>query len=302
MNSPREVFLRLVQGVCDGPYEDLAGLYAEQTHVSHPFHPLGPAPLTSRAELHEHFTAPPPEARTLSRKPVDITVHETTDPEVIVAEFAYQGHVVETGEAFTVPCVFVLRIRDGLIVESRDYIDPIASARAWGRLDDLLTALRPAPASQTLDIDRLELEELAEALQDQNGYERRWLIHPVTGELTFWTEDTGIDGNNPIDLDELDPDLILVEPLPSRIWFRDMADFAVRSGQDRLTRALEGKGAFRRFKDELHQRHPDLVSVWNKFRNVRASRHAVDWLLDNALITEDQAQRYRTEHPDPDVP
>jgi len=142
--SPREVFLRLVNGVCEGPYEDLAGLYAEQTHVTHPFHPLSPPPLRSRSELHEHFTAPPPVARTLNRKPVDINIHETADPEVIVAEFAYQGQVGETGEPFTVPCVFVMRIRDGLIVESRDYIDPIASARAWGRLDSLLTTLRPS--------------------------------------------------------------------------------------------------------------------------------------------------------------
>lgn len=143
MSSPRETFLRLVDGVCDGPYEDLADLYAEQTHVTHLFHPLDPPPLRSRDELREHFTASPPAARTLNRKPVDIKIHETADPEVIVAEFAYQGRVEETGEAFTVPCVFVMRIRDGLIVESRDYIDHIASARAWGQLDSLLTALRP---------------------------------------------------------------------------------------------------------------------------------------------------------------
>ncbi|MGC4809768.1 nuclear transport factor 2 family protein [Micromonospora sp. DT228] len=143
MTSPRETFLRLVNGVCDGPYEDLADLYAEQTHVTHPFHPLNPAPLLSRGELHEHFTSPPPVGRTLNRKPVDVTIHETADPEVIVAEFAYQGRVDETGEAFTVPCVFVMRIRDGLIIESRDYIDHLSSARAWGQLDSLLTALRP---------------------------------------------------------------------------------------------------------------------------------------------------------------
>ena len=148
---PREVFLHLVNGVCDGPVEELAGLYAEQTHVTHPFHPLGAPPLLSRAELHEHFTSSPPAARTLDRKPVGITVHETADPEVIVAEFAYRGHVVETGEEFTVPCVFVLRIRDGLIVESRDYIDHLASARAWGVLDDVLSALRPAHDSAVHD-------------------------------------------------------------------------------------------------------------------------------------------------------
>ncbi|WP_433795620.1 nuclear transport factor 2 family protein [Actinoplanes sp. CA-252034] len=143
MGSPRETFLRLINGVCSGPYEELSELYAERTHVTHPFHPLDPSPLRSRADLHEHFVAPPPVPRTLNRRPVDVRIHETADPEVIVAEFAYQGQVVETGEEFTVPCVFVMRIRDGLIVESRDYIHHIASARAWGQLESLLTALRP---------------------------------------------------------------------------------------------------------------------------------------------------------------
>ena len=73
---------------------------------------------------------------------------------MIVAEFAYQGRVDETGEVFTVPCVFVMRIRDGLIIESRDYIDHIASARTWGQLDNLLTALRPQESSTDESTDR----------------------------------------------------------------------------------------------------------------------------------------------------
>jgi len=57
-------------------------------------------------------------------------VHETADREVIVAEFAYACTIAATGAAYRLPCVFVLRVRDGLIVESRDYIDPLATARA----------------------------------------------------------------------------------------------------------------------------------------------------------------------------
>jgi hypothetical protein len=40
------------------------------------------------------------------------------------------------------PCVFVLRVRDGVIVESRDYIDPIRSAEARRSLDALADHLR----------------------------------------------------------------------------------------------------------------------------------------------------------------
>ena len=38
--SPREVFLALVNGVAEGRFDELPGLYAEQTDVVHPFDPL----------------------------------------------------------------------------------------------------------------------------------------------------------------------------------------------------------------------------------------------------------------------
>lgn len=138
--SPREVFLELVRGVSDGRWDELPELYAEQTHVEHPFAPFDSEPLRTRAELREHFSAgkrlPP-----LRQEPADITVHETTDPEVIVAEFEYRG-TTAGGEPFRVPCVFVLRVRDGQIVASRDYIDHISSARRRGQLDELIDTIR----------------------------------------------------------------------------------------------------------------------------------------------------------------
>lgn len=138
--TPREVFLELVWGVSEGRWDELAELYAEETCVEHPFSPLGDEPLRSREELRRHFSAgkdlPP-----LHQEPAGITVHETTDPEVIVAEFEYRG-TGENGEPFRVPCVFVLRVRDGEIVASRDYIDHISSARRHGILDEVISAIR----------------------------------------------------------------------------------------------------------------------------------------------------------------
>jgi hypothetical protein len=63
-----------------------------------------------------------------------------------------------------------------------------------------------------------------------------------------------------------------------------------------------GKGAFRRFKDELHQEHPHLLPAWYAFRDARGQRRAVDWLVDNSLIDGDTAARFVDDHPDPDVP
>jgi hypothetical protein len=156
-----------------------------------------------------------------------------------------------------------------------------------------------------LDLDRVDLEAVATALEDQTDYEHRWLIDPRTGEIAFWTYDLGIDGQNPVDLDELD-DLVLIDPLPSRVWYRDMADFAARVSDERaarrLERALEGRGAFRRFKDELHGEHPELLPAWQAFRDNRAKCRAVEWLAENSLVDDGEVSRFRTENPDPAVP
>ena len=142
-NSPRDVFLALVHGVADGRWADLPDLYAERTDVTHPFHPLRPAALRSRDELRAHFQ-PTGDGPRLARQATNITVHETTDPEVVVAEFEYRGTNLDIGEAFVTPAIFVLRVRDGKIVESRDYFDHLASARARGELGALLAAVQSA--------------------------------------------------------------------------------------------------------------------------------------------------------------
>jgi len=155
-----------------------------------------------------------------------------------------------------------------------------------------------------LELSSLDLGEIAEALADQTDYEHRWLMNPQTGEIVFWTADTGIDGQTPVDLDDLD--LVCIDPLPSWVWYQDMADFAEavtdeRAGR-RLARAIQGRGAFRRFKDELHEDHPDLLPAWYAFRDARARRRAVRWLADNSLIDDESAERFLASHPDPDLP
>jgi ketosteroid isomerase-like protein len=140
--SPRDVFLRLVHGVAEGRFNELPDLYAEVTDVRHPMATPEPEPLTNRRALREHF-AVPPEARASipKRRVVDVVVHETADPEVIVAEFAYE-FAMPSGSVTKVPCVFVMRVRNGEIIESRDYIDPIRSYQARDDIDALVATLR----------------------------------------------------------------------------------------------------------------------------------------------------------------
>ncbi len=155
-----------------------------------------------------------------------------------------------------------------------------------------------------IELTGVDLDELATALADQESYEHRWLIDPRTGQIAFWTEDTGIDGRTPVDLDELD--LVAIDPLPSYVWYQDMADFAEGISDEqagrRLARAIRGRGAFRHFKDELHEEYPELVPVWYAFRDGRAQHRAVTWLIEEHLVDEAQARRFLDDRPEPTLP
>ena len=54
-----------------------------------------------------------------------------------------------------------------------------------------------------LELGQLDLEEIATALSDQTDYDHRWLIDPESGQVAFWTSDTGIDGENPVELEDV---------------------------------------------------------------------------------------------------
>jgi len=115
--------------------------------------------------------------------------------------------------------------------------------------------------------------------------------------------DTGIDGENLVDSTSWTSS-------PSnrsrRTLYQDIADFAQgisdgAAGQ-RLARALQGRGAFRRFKNELHEHHPELISPWHTLRDARAQRRAVEWLLNQGLIDDSATERFTADHPDPELP
>ena len=87
-----------------------------------------------------------------------------------------------------------------------------------------------------LELSKLDLEQIAAALADQTDYEHRWLINPQSGEIVFWTTDCGIDGQTPVDLEELD--LLGIDPLPPYVWYQDMADFAAGISDERAGRGV----------------------------------------------------------------
>lgn len=147
--TPTEVFHALADGVPRlvlgdrSQLDELVALYAERTDVVHPFAPFGVEHLLTRDDLRRHFGAASGRTEGVQRfEAVDRVVHMTGDPEVVVAEFRYVGSA--HGHPFEIPGIFVLRVRDGQIVESRDYADHVSLARAFGRIEEFAAGLTAA--------------------------------------------------------------------------------------------------------------------------------------------------------------
>jgi predicted nucleotidyltransferase len=152
-----------------------------------------------------------------------------------------------------------------------------------------------------LDLAKLDLSDLCMALED-NSPEHSWWFDPETGEAELWSEYTG---------DELglghpdDRGLRYIEPIGSREAYGDMEDFVERvrdpRARDLLARAIEGRGAFRRFKDALLE-FPELRAAWFAFHDARMERRALEWLAATGLVDASAADRAIADRPDPELP
>lgn len=148
-----------------------------------------------------------------------------------------------------------------------------------------------------LRLDQVDVDMIEMALGSQDwpgGY-----LDPETGTVypAFQGEVIGDDGD-PIDPEEGE-DWIAIEPEGSQEPYQDMVEFAEQvtdPGLRRsLDRALEGKGAFRRFRTVMYEDAPEETSrAWNDFRNARSELRALRWLADQDVVdAEELGERIR---------
>lgn len=139
-----------------------------------------------------------------------------------------------------------------------------------------------------LPIDRIDLEQLGDALDDHGSFE--CYFDPSTGETVPDFDAAEVGEDAVIDVEGM----VYVAPMPSRDAYAEMSRFAESVGdramQRRLLRALEGKGAFRRFRDEVWS-DPDLSQLWRRFEQHGQQRRALQWLMLHDLVDPDEAER-----------
>lgn len=139
--SAREVVERFLAAALDPSGQTLADLYGDQVVIEMPFAPPGfpQRTETSNDELRARFSGG---AAMRNYEKIDgVVIHETADPEVAIVEYQVHGKRAADGEAFVLPYVNIMTIRDGVIVHSKDHTDPINALRALGMLPRLLDAL-----------------------------------------------------------------------------------------------------------------------------------------------------------------
>ncbi|MGJ6966316.1 nuclear transport factor 2 family protein [Streptosporangium sp. G11] len=61
-----------------------------------------------------------------------LTVHETADPAVVVAEFTATGKVVATGKPYEISYIAVVTVADDKITHYRDYWNPMVVIETLG--------------------------------------------------------------------------------------------------------------------------------------------------------------------------
>jgi uncharacterized protein len=140
--TPQAVLRRYQQAMLDQSADDLADLYVTDALHELPFlFPGMPHRYEGREEVRAAYRAAWSASAAQPSEVRVIAVHQTEDPEVIVAEQVVAGTNASTNEPFEFPGVLVLRVRDGHIIHVRDYMDGLAVARAMHRLTAVVEQL-----------------------------------------------------------------------------------------------------------------------------------------------------------------
>ncbi|MGH2481697.1 MAG: UPF0158 family protein, partial [Ktedonobacteraceae bacterium] len=143
-------------------------------------------------------------------------------------------------------------------------------------------AMATLPNGNPIDMDMLEV-----AMEDANLI-NTYFLNAFTGEVVFLSEYDDPDEQERLAA-EIDGNshYVRVERIPSFQAYEWMVTFMeeVVAPQDgiaarRLSYALDGKGAFSRFKDALYHGDGRWVQAWYEWRKQRLTEAAEIWLQE----------------------
>jgi len=133
--TSREVVEQVLSASLEQDTETFVSLFAPDGYVEWPYRPAGvPERLAGRDQIRAFLTG---QANGFVRFDDyrDKVIHETADPEVVIVEYEAHGTVIPTGAALHQTIIAVIRVRAGLVVSYRDYLNPLVLAEALAGVD-----------------------------------------------------------------------------------------------------------------------------------------------------------------------
>jgi hypothetical protein len=143
------------------------------------------------------------------------------------------------------------------------------------------------PNGEPIDMDMLE------AAMEDSDLTNRYFLNLVTGKVVFFSEYVSLSNEDEQLLEEIDgsEDYVAVERIPSHEayqWMVDFVDEMVAPTDEhtagKLSIALNGKGAFRRFKDTLHGVDDQWLQAWYQWRDKQLKAAVDEWLKINSVL------------------
>jgi len=117
--------------------DDWIALWHEDGVFDQPFPPEPgyPARLEGVEAIHNHVRSIDQVFGELTFH--DLVVHATDDPQLFVATLRSEGSVVATGHRYENEYVTLLRLRDGKVVQYREFFNPLKVLEAFGGMETL---------------------------------------------------------------------------------------------------------------------------------------------------------------------
>ncbi len=176
------------------------------------------------------------------------------------------------------------------LLSAEKEVNPVTSEDAvdWTRSEMHDDDVEPVPPGTTLvAIDWAELEGALE----NNSPELHSFLNKSSGDVIRIFSGTE-NAEHRLQEVEADPAYVYIEPISSREQYRWMEEYIEEMEdcpmKDKLNIAVDGKGAFRRFKDVLMQ-DSDKREVWFSKRSEKLQAHIAEWLKAKNIAASNAA-------------
>jgi Uncharacterised protein family (UPF0158) len=149
------------------------------------------------------------------------------------------------------------------------------------------TAYLDTETGAVIFVEDYVVDQLEELLVDENSAEA------IESVLQAQTDLSKVDRQQLLDAARIEGDADnryrIIPKQDSRDSYRDMQEYIGSLKDDHLRELLEvaiqGSGAFRRFKDVLY-RYPEAQENWFRFRDEREKRRMSDWFASQGIEPE----------------